>query len=192
MIKLLPQQSKRFKALEGLTDGSPDTPQGLIIFMKLIYLGGKYGSIIGNYAIVDDEDFDRVNKFNWTAYLNDGNFYCYTGRGDKKKILHRFIMEITDKNILVDHTFGNGFDNQKTNLRICNHAQNMSNRRKVKGSLSVFLGVHKDGNKWMAACKKDKVSYRSRGHNSQEDAALAYNELATKHHGEFARLNIIN
>jgi hypothetical protein len=37
---------------------------------KKIYLHGKYGSIIGNYAIVDDDLYLEINKYKWFSGMN--------------------------------------------------------------------------------------------------------------------------
>ncbi len=48
--------------------------------MKLIELGGKYGSVIGNYAQVDDEDYEELNKYKWHAVNHKGLYYAARNR----------------------------------------------------------------------------------------------------------------
>ena len=168
--------------------------------MKLIYLGGKYGSIIGNYAKVDDNLFEYLNQFNWHIKNYKGALYAaYTERikGQKKKtkLMHRVIMKITDPKILVDHWNLDGLDNQELNLRIATKSQNGANCKKKNNSSSIYLGVTKKIGKkrtnFQAKCGKDYKTHHCGTFKNEVDAALAYNEMATKLHGEFARLNII-
>jgi len=148
----------------------------------------------GKIALVDDEDFERASNFNWHWYANGRTFYCIRNikllNKRSTQSLHRFILNLSTKNICnleVDHIDGNGLNNQKSNLRICTHSDNMKNKRSSKNSTSKYNGVH-----WN---KRDKV-YTSEIRNiyignfkNEIDAAKAYDEYAKLHNKEFARLN---
>lgn len=93
----------------------------------------------GEFAIVDDEDFDRLNKFKWYAQKMKHSFYAgravrVTPTKQKSLFMHREILGITDRNIWVDHKDHNGLNNTRENLRICNRSQNTANRKKYKGT----------------------------------------------------------
>lgn len=92
-----------------------------------------------------------------------------------------------------DHIDHNPLNNQNNNLRECSVFQNMMNRRKAGGKVSKYKGVTFDitTGKWMARCTAYYKVYRRKGFKTENEAALAYNELAAKHHGEFAVLNVI-
>lgn len=110
--------------------------------------------------------------------------------------MHRLILKMTDSKILVDHEDGDGLNNQRGNIRIANKSQNAANRQKATSATSKYLGVHIHyayGGKYKyiyASCMKDGKNYNIKC-SSEIEAALKYNELAIMHHGEFARLNII-
>lgn len=172
--------------------------------MKQIFLSGKYGSIIGNYALVDDEDFDELNKYKWWVERRckkDQSYVLYVGREiskGPKMLLHRQIMNAS-KGQMIDHKDGDGLNNQKANIRFCTPSENQKNRR--GSGTSKYLGVHlttrenkKTTNiysRWVASITVDRKQIVLGYFKSEEEAALVYNVAAKKHHKGFARLNVI-
>ena len=148
----------------------------------------------GQVALIDAEDFEKVEPYNW--YYNHSSPRLEYAFGRKKnssvsKIpMHRLILDFPeDKSI--DHINGNGLDNRKENLRICSHKMNMANQRVRSNNKSGFKGVHKQGEKWVASiCSNYKINYLGI-FNTPEEAASVYNNKAKELFGEFARINII-
>jgi hypothetical protein len=97
-----------------------------------------------------------------------------------------------NRNDLCDHADHNGLNNQRNNLRLASHSQNCINRNIYKkNTSSKYLGVSfcHSTNKWKAEIRFNG-SYKYLGvFNSEEEAALAYNEKAIEVHGKFARPN---
>lgn len=168
----------------------------------------------GYVALVDDGDFERVAKFKWCASVDkrtDGsitNVYAThgvrtavrTASGKRKSTqqLHRFILELTDPLINVDHKNHNGLDCRRENLRTCSRDENMRNMCTPTTNSSGFKGVswHKGDRKWRAYIKvSDGLKKRQYAHlgnfDSREQAAAAYNAAAVQRFGEFALLNQI-
>ena len=164
----------------------------------------------GNFALVDDEDAVFLQKYSWRSYFDGWNWYVRRGTTVNKKVktilLHRAIMGVTDSKILVDHIDHNGLNNQKSNLRLCNHSQNKKNT-KGRGS-SKYLGVSlkktsynyttKSGEervskscRWEARIQHNKKQISIGFFDTEIEAALAYNKIASIYHGEFANLNKI-
>ena len=156
--------------------------------MQKIFLGGKYGSIIGNFALVDDEYFEKCKLYKWFAHKHkSGNIYARVLVKQKDLYLHRFILSQVGK--ITDHKNHNTLDCTRDNLRICTASQNSANRITKRKYLGISF--HKKYKKYSACCKKNGITYGIYSLETEDAAALAYNELALKHHGEFARLNII-
>lgn len=144
----------------------------------------------GEYAIVDDEDYETLNSYKW-QYTNDG----YTTRrlkGQKGKIIpmHRQIMK-PPKGIYVDHINHNTLDNRRTNLRLCTRAENYQNQFKQKNNTSGYKGVnwYSKYGKWQATIMSEKHLKHLGYYYKIEDAARAYNQAAKLYHGAFAALN---
>ena len=150
-------------------------------------------------ALVDDEDYDYLNQWTWCADFHRKTCYvhrCIVVNRKRIKIrMHRLIMGVTDSKILIDHIDGNGLNNCKINLRTCNALGNAQNRGKDRRKTSsIYKGVHlhKATNKWSAEVRAKGVKRKYLGlFDSEVDAAIAYNNAAKIHHGEFARLNLI-
>lgn len=149
----------------------------------------------GRVALVDDEDYERVNQFRWRATKEFNTLYAVRvikvyGRRTTLR-MHRFILGLTDKKIQVDHRSGDGLNNQRSNLRIATNQQNGRNRVGVNKT-SQFKGVYfnKEKNKYTAQIK---LNYKTRyiGHFPSEiEAARAYDIRAKELFGEFARPNL--
>ena len=149
----------------------------------------------GKVALVDDEDFEELNKYKWCTCKKRHTFYAVrrTRDGSRKGriiYMHRQILGFPKK---VDHRDGCGTHNQKNNLRVCTNRQNHMNSRPRLGCSSKFKGVtfFEKGNKWLARLVLEGKSFSLGLHATEEDAALAYNRKAIEIFGEFARLNII-
>ncbi len=155
-------------------------------------------------AIVDNEEYDYLSKFNWSLSTSNKHTYAKAIINNKViKRMHRLIMK-AGKGQLVDHIDGNGLNNQKSNLRLCTASQNGKNRKVKYNSSSKYLGVSRQiknhvtrtGEKmtyinWIAniAITGDGKNKYIGCFKTQENAAIAYNIYAEKYHGEFANLN---
>ncbi len=154
----------------------------------------------GYVALVDDEDYERVNAIKWHPSIvrNKNGVTVYAGRsisisGKRLTVyMHRFVLgsECPRK---VDHQDTNGLNNQKQNLRPCSQSQNMANGLNGLGGSSKFKGVswYTSRNRWEAYITKDLVRRRIGYFKNEIEAAMAYNTAAVKAFGEFARLNEI-
>lgn len=149
----------------------------------------------GKFAIIDDEDYNLISIYKWSV-TGKQERYARTainvGKYKERGILmHRMILGLdhTDKR-QVDHINGNGLDNRKYNLRLCSNMENTRNAKR-RGGLSSYKGVfwHKAAGKWMSQIKVDYKSIYLGLYVTEEDAARAYDAAASKHFGEFARLN---
>lgn len=137
------------------------------------------------YAIVDD--YERLSKMSWMTRRDSCNVYAIDTR-TKKVYMHCNIMH-AEPGKQVDHRDGNGLNNRRSNLRVCNHSQNQCNSRLHRDSRSGYKGVCIRGNKICARIKINGVSIFLGYHATREEAARAYNKAAIEYHGEFARLN---
>lgn len=144
----------------------------------------------GKFALVDDEDFERINSHKWSlGNVGRNNLYAIrsvykNGKKEKTVYMHREVLELTSKKH-VDHVNSNGLDNQKANLRECTHSENMRNR--IRHNKSGFKGVFQMGNRWKAMIRNRYLGLFT----TAIDAARAYNAAAKQLYGEFARLNEI-
>ena len=151
---------------------------------------------LGLFAIVDDEDYERVSIFKWSAKKSKNTYYAIRKEknldtGHRKTVLlHRYIMGVNESSIHVDHIDGNGLMNVRCNLRLCSSQQNSMNRKPYSSTESGYKGVRKASNRsWMAMVIKSKVRYYLGVFSTPEQAAHAYDQKAKELFGEFARLN---
>ena len=161
--------------------------------MKLIPLSTTGIHKGKHFAQVDDEDFEYLNQFKWHRQDNKTTYYArrtlWINGKTKTESLHRFIFNIKDPKIFVDHKDGNGLNCQRENMRICSCLENLRNKKTF--SKSGFKGVYVGQGRVRASIRiGDKTMYLGR-FNTEIEAAIAYNEAAIIHHGEFAKLNII-
>ena len=157
----------------------------------------------GYIAIVDDDDYERVSKLKWTALEDrrkDGSLrtvYPYhsewipeTGKPRNVR-LNRFILNVTDETLDVDHRNHNGLDNRKLNLRVCGRSNNLGNSVRPVNNTSGYKGVvwDKVNRKWRAQIGVNGKSHPLGRFSTKEEAACAYDEAALRQWGEFALTN---
>ncbi len=136
----------------------------------------------GFEALVDDEDYERVNQFKWHA-SKTRNRLVYARRGIVfprvngkqpmiKQYLHRFILNNFDKDIIVDFKDDNPLNCQKYNLIISNDACKTHNIVPRKRKLAK--GVRKHGKKFEARISINKKTTIIGYYKTEEEAFSAY------------------
>ncbi len=114
---------------------------------------------------------------------------------DRKVYLHRFIAEQIvgrrlRKSEVVDHINGDGLDNRRSNLRVCSQRMNMMNVR-PRGAIE-YRGVYYDreSGRYMARIVTPEGARKFLGrHDTQEQAARAYDQAAREYGWPTERLN---
>ena len=155
----------------------------------------------GQVALVDDEDFERLNQYKWTAVKSKAGWYAQRKLKTKNKNgylikikMHRSILglgTLEENKILVDHIDHNGLNNQKSNLRLATSLQNGANCRNRTDGVSKYKGVTYRGNTWVARIGVNNQRIYLGSYRTEKEAAIADNEAAKQHFGDFAYLNII-
>jgi hypothetical protein len=121
----------------------------------------------GYFAIVDDEDYERLSKYSWYILKKkNGQIYARRGlnifingkRTVKTVYMHRVITQPHSK-LYVDHINGNGLDNRRFNLRTVTNTENLANRHRLSARNSS--GVN--GVSWDKRHKCWRAELRRRG-----------------------------
>ena len=94
----------------------------------------------GKYALVDDNDFEFLNKYKWCARRTGSIFYAVRNEDRKTILMHRMIMK-PEPEKEIDHIDSDGLNNQRKNLRPCTHQENLRNQRIRKNNKTGYLGV---------------------------------------------------
>lgn len=93
----------------------------------------------GHYALVDEEDFQKVDRFSpW--YENDQGYAIKKTRikGKSLSIRMHALINGTPKGLVTDHINGNRLDNRKGNLRSVGQMINCWNKEKSGRPHSVY------------------------------------------------------
>ena len=158
--------------------------------MKLQSKGKSYN------VLFDEKDKHLISQYKWRIRRpadKYGNYYVQGYKiGDTKKILymHRILMS-AEKGQIIDHINGNGLDNRTENLRFTTLLVNSINRRKITKASSIYRGVSKAKDKWVATIGIGGKKIRLGRFKTQENAAIKYNEWALMMWGCFANFNAI-
>ena len=156
----------------------------------------------GQFAKVDDEDFEFLSKHKWCAdFAPRRNIYyalTWIKRPNSIKTttlrMHRMIMN-PPKGMVVDHINGDTLDNRKSNLRICTVQQNVFNSKIQKRNKTGMKGVRfveREGRKpkyiaYITNSKRKPIQKYIGFFDTFEEAKNAYLAEAKKVHGEFGK-----
>ena len=150
----------------------------------------------GGFVFVDDSDYEKVNKLKWRKVKDRNRYYAVSTTVKNKNTrtylkLHRYILNAPD-GILVDHNNGNGLDDRRQNIRLCNESQNNFNRELLRNNTTGMTGIYymKKGNKrWWAYIWHNSKRHGLGCYFTKEDAIIARIEAEKKYFGEFSKYN---
>ncbi len=143
----------------------------------------------GHVAIVDDEDYEWLSQWKWTAFQSGNQVYAYRKHKNKSVLLHRLITS-APKGKVVDHINRNGLDNRRENLRVVGRKENALNSSFIPNGTSKYRGVRYSKNAWQSEIMVDRKYIYLGRFKSEEDAARAYDAAATMYFKSDARLNL--
>jgi len=105
-------------------------------------------------ALVDDEDYNKLNEHWWYAKKTEYTWYAVRKKsiyenisGPRMIYMHRVILN-AKKNEICDHIDRNGLNNQRNNLRIVSFSESAMNRRIRVDNVSEFKNVSFTGVDW--------------------------------------------
>lgn len=138
---------------------------------------------------VDPEDEALLNERGWNVVRDRRRFYVQRVTGGRVERFHRTVMGIVDPKTQVDHRDGNGLNNRRSNLRVCDASRNQMNRGATSSNTSGFKGVSwsKKCKLWQAQITKNRKNYHLGFYDTPENAHLAYLFAGRALHGEFFR-----
>lgn len=146
----------------------------------------------GKRALVDDWNFEELNKYKWHASKNTcGGYYAQRNKDGDTISMHRQILELKyGDGYQADHVNHNTLDNRERNIRVCTNAENHHNQRITQGS-SKFKGVcwNKKSKKWQSGIMIGGIQKYLGQFNNEVVAALRYDKAARRYFGEFALCN---
>lgn len=149
----------------------------------------------GMVALVDDEDYEFLNQWKWySSHSRMGNYYArrdeIVGDITRRVFMHRVIAGAVSGQY-VDHINHVTLDNRRSNLRKGTQSQNMGNLKMRKANTSGFKGVcwNKKRQKWQANVRIGRRNTTIGKFDNKLEAALAYDNAATKEFGEYALTN---
>lgn len=150
----------------------------------------------GQWAKVSLEDLPRVLEHKWFCVGDGSRANPYIARAKikgKAVPMSRFILGVTDTEVIADHRDWNTLNNQRSNLREVSKIQSSQYRRgwKRKGSNggSEYKGVYGKEGRWRAVIKHEGKPIHLGYFKTEIEAAKAYDAAVEKYHGEYAAKN---
>lgn len=162
-----------------------------VVRINLLGHGGTY------VMVIDRADYPLMARYKWRVFIHPQRRprYAYvmvpTPKGQQRILAHRLILgNQLQPGLQTDHANGNGLDNRRSNLRVATPSQNAANsfnkRRKR------FKGLYRRTKKgWIIQVRCLGIGHHAGPFPSEEEAAMAYNVVARRIFGEFARLNVV-
>jgi hypothetical protein len=159
------------------------------------------------YAVVDEEDLERLAGYAWYVKHNGGRLW-YAFRwltrhyGAFRYCLHEEVMRVkSSRERVVDHINGDTLDNRRCNLRICSWQENRWNSGPDSGKISSkYKGItyrrryasrgryYESHRPWRVRVVLDRKAVFEANFCDEFEAYQKSQEVMKKIHGEFAFL----
>lgn len=137
----------------------------------------------GDVFLADAEDKGKLEKYSWCLSKSG---YAVANINHKVTKMHRYIMDIDDPEIVVDHKNNNTHDNRKCNLRICTARENSMNQSGNEGR-ELPVGIKKTPNgKYVARIMVSRKQIHIGTYSTLNEAVYAREQAEDKYCGEFA------
>ena len=141
-------------------------------------VGEAWGEIeltLGQKALVDLEDFDRINKYSWCAIRRPSGVY-HAMRKDAcglTEFMHHVVLGVVPNvKTPVDHLNGNGLDNRKRNLLVTTPRGNALNSNRSRNAKII----ERHGNRFRVRPFIDGVRVNLGSFSTEEEALAAVKE----------------
>ncbi len=142
----------------------------------------------GRLFYIDTQDFPRVMHMRWNE--NNNGYISASLKSQGQILLHRYIMGVSDSNIIVDHIDGNRWDNRKAKLRKTDASQNAINRGIGRNNKTGYKGVFRPYGTicYYARITLNGATYITKiGYSDPKKAAILYQIAAQYLHGDYNR-----
>jgi predicted kinase len=147
---------------------------------------------LGDPFVIDAKNIEITTKYAWCIKDRKSSDKRLVSMSDGSILfLHRLIMNVTDKDIVVDHINHDQTDNRKENLRLCSAWENSMNTSLSKNNTSGVNGVSQMKNgRYRAYINFNHKQIPLGCYGTLEEAKDARHRASVKLYGEFANLNI--
>jgi hypothetical protein len=135
-------------------------------------------------AVIDIEDYEKCKDTKWSLHHKG---YAVGKRGKLPLANHIIGWK---EGFDADHKDRDRLNNRKENLRFATRIQNCINKESVLGK-SGFKGVswHKGTQRWVVRLSVNKIRKSFGYFKNKIEAAMVYDKVALKYHGDFACTN---
>lgn len=141
----------------------------------------------GEEFYIDAEDIQKIEGQSWYIGKN-GYVYGRDATKGKPILLHRYLLDLHDRSIFVDHIDRNPLNNRKSNLRVCTIKENQFNIGIRANNTSGYTGVTWDSSrsKWAVTINVHGKAIHLGRYDKYKDAINARFEAEKKYWGDFA------
>lgn len=108
-------------------------------------------------CLLDKDVAELIQPLGKWTLNSSGYVHYYNGKASLAIVLHRFIAEVDDSNVMVDHINRNRLDNRRCNLRLVDIATNNYNRKPNKLNRKNICKHPKGG--YYCYITKDRITY---------------------------------
>ena len=137
--------------------------------------------------VIDAEDLQKVRYHKWRVDTNNRVITGNCTTKNPRRELSRFLLDINDDDLVVDHVDGNSLNNRKSNLRPCTQSENLCNRHFMSNNTSGTIGVYYDKHRrrWAPEIRKGYTRYHLGRYKTKEEAIFVRKYAEERLFGEY-------